>query len=230
MGAVATVRITAHPPVSKLASEAQQVSFIHSLSSGGSTFRKLLRAQGVAIRVAGSLRPGLHTPHACRSRSEIKYTSVCKSLQGWLAPRARICEKNFAIPNAHVTQLFINDLRVNEKVKGGPGLAHRLRVLSAECRLCSDGYYQYGDSGGPPTQPKRQQARRARRTGLLLRMESAGVRRGVAFPESGRGQYPAQTGTVGVRVVPAVPREICAEGASGKTRWPLQSGSFTTIQ
>jgi hypothetical protein len=214
MSAAATVRNAVHPPLGTLAGETLPVRLFSSLLGEGPAVRGASQAQRGAGLGAGSLPLGRQGARACRQRGEIKYTSVCKSLQVCWAFRAMPHSATFVSPGADVTALFINPLDVNEKVTEYKGLAHRLRAWVGVDGPQPNGYAQSGADGGTATLPKRRQAPHVRGYGSPLPVTPAGVWRPVPFPQPRGWQYAARTGRAGFNVASARSSENCAEGAS----------------
>ncbi len=217
MSSAVIARNPAHQPVGALAAKSPRVCPFYSLRAGGFVVRSTSRAEGVAGPVAGSSHDCPDGAYDGRSRDGIKDPSRCKSLQVWVALRATTFLDILTTAVTDVTTLFVKVLRVNEKMTGGPGLAHRLRDLSPYGHgHYSNGSAQFGVGSGPSTQPKRQQEPRGRGGAPPLRVEKAGVRREVAFPRSRGWRYATRTGTAGAKVASTWSRENCVGGSSGK--------------
>lgn len=220
MSAVVIARNPAHRPVGILAAKSPPVNAVSRLLAGRFALRSASRPESVVEGPgAGSLHSGPHGAFSGRPRGEINGTSMCKSLQAWVASRASTFLAIPAFASKGEKALFINAIRVNERVTDGPGLAHRVLGLSAYGHgQYSNGDVQSGDPNVSPTQGKRRQAWRDRGCAPSLRVVLAGVRRGVASPRSRCWRYATRTRTAGVKAASTWWRENCLRDSSGKNR------------
>jgi hypothetical protein len=218
MNAAAIACHPAHPPMGALAGESLHAHLVSSLLTWEFAVRSVSRAEAVAGRgVGSSWPPGPHGADAGRRRGETKGTFICKLLQAWVAPGATTFLDIPTTSAADVTTLFFKALRVNEKMTDCPGLAPRLREVSAY----EHGQYCNRDvqpeaRRGSLTPPKRRQVPCDRGCALSLPVDLAGVRRGVAVARSRRWPCATRTGTAGVKVASTWWRQNCVGGSSRK--------------
>ncbi len=206
-------------PVGTLVGGRLNVRPLSSLGAGVCTVRSSARAKAVAGLWARASRPGHLGAYAGRSASEITQTSICKSLQAWLAPRAitrlGICKAGAT----DVTTLFFMALCTARKVTQGLGLAHHLHYHFAHRHgNFSSGLVQFGADGGSSAQPKGFQSPRARDCACALRVDQASARCGVAFPRFRDWRYATPAGVARVKAASKRSRENCAGSTSVETR------------
>jgi hypothetical protein len=208
MSAALIARNPAHQPVRILAAKSLPMSHFSRLLAGRFVVRSASRPEGVVGGPgAGSLHPGPHGAFSGRPRGEMNGTSMCKSLQAWVAFRATIFLAIPVVASKDAKTLFINAVLVNERVADGPGLAHRLQGISlCEQRCYFSIYPQSGVVSGSATQAKRRQAPRARGCTPSLRVDRAGA---VAFPRARCWRLNTRTGFAGVKVVSVLSCASC---------------------
>jgi hypothetical protein len=148
-------------------------------------------ANGVACPSTGSLHLGPHGVDAVHPGDGSMETLICNSLRGCSAARAMTASPISTTKIKDVTILFFSALRFVGKVTEGLDLARRLLQSPAHGHgNFSKGSLQFGFDDGSSAKTKRPSAPRGRGCSSLLRVDRAGVRRGVAFAKS-PGRLPA---------------------------------------
>jgi hypothetical protein len=191
----------AHQPMGPLVGERLNLCPLFSRCAGGGVVEITPRAEGVTSSMADSPRHFSQRAIAGRLEGEIRQTSICKSLQVSLAPRAinlpRISVANFP----YITTLFFSELRITEKGNEGLDLALHLHYRSAdEHANSSNGFLQLGAGGGLFAQPERSQTCRGRGCASHPRVDPSDVQSGVGFHRSRCWRHATRTGAGGVGV------------------------------
>ncbi len=154
-----------------------------------------------------------------RSTGEMEYTSMCKSLQAWLAPEAGVCGTAHKACVAVITTLVFNPLPGARKVTDPLGLAHHLPWQFP----CGRGYYSHGQlqcgaGSGASSQSSRRQPPYFRRGTPVWRVCQTGVPQGIPFPQSGCWKDSAPKQADEVRVGWTRSPGNCLPGANSQTR------------